>query len=368
MIISTLESNRLAQAKAAFTTRHVDFETIATILTGDLAPQVGDLVLAKVETLGQHKNIELPEGRKAILFPGDEVIVCYGNRYAPDQFEAEIPEDLSQCHLAAAGGLAAKVLCQHDKMNSPTVLTPIGLLGDQDGNRINLTDWALKPTSYIGQRPLTLAVVGACMNAGKTTTAANLIQGLKASGMKVGAAKVTGTGAGGDIWLMRDAGANPVLDFTDAGFPSTYRLDLKQVQEIFTTLTSHLAAEDVDAIVIEVADGLFQDETAMLVSSLNFRNEVDGVIFAAGSALGVAAGVEWLERWKLPVLAVSGVVSASPLASRETERVTKLPVLNIETLRNPEAIATLDYQRQAGTAMRQPPLSMPLQSTLAVSL
>ena len=61
------------------------------------------------------------------------------------------------------------------------------------------------------------------MNSGKTTTAAHLIKGLVQAGLKVGAAKLTGTGAVGDIWLMQDAGANLVLDFTDTGFPSTYR-------------------------------------------------------------------------------------------------------------------------------------------------
>ncbi len=55
------------------------------------------------------------------------------------------------------------------------------------------------------------------MNAGKTTTAASLIKGVTAYGMKVGAAKITGTGAGGDFWFMIDSGTEPVLDFVDAG-------------------------------------------------------------------------------------------------------------------------------------------------------
>ena len=333
MNISELNPGHLTQVKAAYTTRHVAFDAITTVLSGDLTPQIGDLVLARVELIGQHKHIELATGRKASLFPGDEVMVCYGNRYAPDQFEAEIPQDLSPCHLVAAGGLAAQVLSQHVKMNIPTAITPIGLLGDRNGQRLNLSNCALQPTSYIGQRPFTIAVVGTSMNSGKTTTAAHLIKGLVLAGLKVGAAKITGTGAGGDIWLMRDAGASPVLDFTYAGFPSTYQATPMQVQRILATLTSHLAAEGVDVIVLEIADGLYQDETSWLVSSLAFRQTVDGVVFATACALGAAAGVEWLQRYQLPLLAISGLVTASPLAAREAAKVTGLPVLDLEMLR-----------------------------------
>jgi dethiobiotin synthetase len=338
--ITQLESERIAKAKAGYTTRQVDVNAIATLLTGDIKPESGDLVLARVDIIGQHERIDQVDGRKAIFFTGDELILCYGNRYAPDQFEAEIPNDLSPCHLAAAGGLAAKVLSQHSKMKSPTAITPLGLLGDKQGKRLNLADWALPTTNYIGQRPCTIAVVGTSMNAGKTTTAANLINGLAKSGMKVGAAKITGTGAGNDIWLMRDAGASVVLDFTCVGFPTTYQATPKQVEDILVTLTNYLAAQNVDAIVLEIADGLFQEETSTLVSSHIFRQTVDGVLFAAGGSLGAYAGVEWLQKQKLPVIGISGLVTASPLASREVLQITSLPVLDLQMLRT-EAINIL---------------------------
>ena len=42
----------------------------------------------------------------------------------------------------------------------------------------------------------------------------------------------TGTGAGIDVWLMSDAGADMVLDFTDAGFASTHRLSGAELETI----------------------------------------------------------------------------------------------------------------------------------------
>ena len=103
---------------------------------------------------------------------------------------------------------------------------------------------------------------------------------MSACGLKVGAAKVTGTGAGCDRWAMVDAGARVLLDFTDAGYPSTHRLSAEVIEGIVKTLVSELCLAGVDAIVLEVADGLFLHETADLVRSDVFRTVVDGVMLA----------------------------------------------------------------------------------------
>lgn len=335
-----ISRERMLHAKIAYTPRHINLEAAVTLLVGeDIAPNVGDLVLARVGKIGQHGALELTNGRRASLFPGDEIVVCYGNRYAPDQFEAEVPHDLAPCHLVAAGGIAARALSWHANMKSPTVIVPVGLLADANGQRINLSGAAVAKPGQPRPLPYTVAVVGTAMNAGKTTTAVNLIRGLTSAGLKVGAAKVTGTGSGKDTWFMGDAGARLVLDFTDAGFPSTFRTTAAEVEGILATLTGHLAKAGMDVIVLEVADGLYQDETAALLSSPLFASTVNDVIFAAGDAMGAAAGVEWLRRKGLPVRAVSGLLTASPLAITEAANATGLPVFDKQRLRD-AAIAT----------------------------
>ena len=114
-----------------------------TLLSGQLKPCAGDLVMARVDELGKHRRVELPDGRRAIIFPGDEIIVCFGNRYAPDQFEAVIGDDLGSCDLVAGGGIAACELSRHDRMIEPTRITPIGLVGDAAGNTLNVRDFSL---------------------------------------------------------------------------------------------------------------------------------------------------------------------------------------------------------------------------------
>ena len=331
-IHESLPAERRDCAKAAYNTRRVDLTRASQLLTGNVTPKAGDLVLASVEAIGQHTRIELASGRRAQLHPGDEIIVCYGARYAPDQFEAYVPEDLSPCNLVAAGGVAARSVNRHRKMKRPTRIAPVGILADEHGRALNMSDYALAPARPEASRPYTIAVVGTAMNAGKTTTVANLVRGYKRHGVKVGAAKVTGTGAGGDRWSMLDAGANQVLDFTDCGMPSTFGADLKTLESVFTRLSTELAASGVDVRIIEVADGVFQDETAALLESPVFAEGVDAIVFAAGDALGALAGVRHLTERNLPVIAVSGLLTASPLATREAAAALGMPVIGAEDM------------------------------------
>jgi hypothetical protein len=343
-IMNTLPitQRRLMNAKIAYTPRNVDLETATGLLSGDdVVPNAGDLVLARIEKIGQHGGLELAHGRRATLFVDDEIVVCYGNRYAPDQFEAEVPSDLGPCDLVAGGGIAARAISSHACMKAPTKIVPIGLLVDNQNQRINLSSAALPELVGLRNRPYTLAVVGTSMNAGKTTTAANLIRGLVSAGRVVGAAKVTGTGSGRDTWFMKDAGPKLTLDFTHAGFPSTYLATPAEVEGILDTLTGHLTNAGVDVIVLEVADGLYQDETAALLVSQMFSRLVDSVIFAAGDAMGAKAGVEWLRGKQLPVKAVSGLLTASPLAIIEAATATGLPTLGKKALLDPSIVSVL---------------------------
>ena len=334
---SPLERGRTAQfdsATRAYSTRRVPVLAMRCLRT-DLAPAAGDVVLARIETLGHHKRLHTVSGGRKNLFVGDLVVLAYGDRYAPNQFEAHVPRDLRDCDLAAGGGIAARVVSQHGRIRgSATRLHPIGLVASEpDAPPLNLGSFAVEPVAGADAiaAPV-IAVVGTSMDAGKTTTAAHLVRGLSKGGARVGYAKVTGTAAAGDPCLLRDAGASVVLDFTDAGHASTYRLPTRTIVALFEELVLHLAATGVDTIVVEVADGLLQRETEALLGSAAFRRRVDGVVFTATDSLGAAGGVRWLAERELNVIAVSGRLTRSPLQIRETIAGTRLPVHTCEDL------------------------------------
>lgn len=327
-------AERLGRAAWAYTTRRVTLQPNFRISHQASAPRAGDLVLVRIDVLGFHRGLQLRNGRRKNLFPGDETVVVYGNRYAPNQFEAVIPKTLGPCQLVAGGGMAAKALSWHERIgNGPTQITPVGYVLRDDGERVNLRDHAIEAVAELtAPSPTTIAVVGTAMDAGKTSSAAFLVRGLSQAGLRVGYAKVTGTGAGGDTWLLRDAGADPVLDFTDAGFVSTYRVALPDLERILVTLTAHLARASVDAVILEVADGVLQVETAALLESRVFKAIVGGVFFAAADAMGAVAGVNWLTQRGLPIAGLGGVLTASPLQRLEALAATGMPTYTREDL------------------------------------
>jgi len=341
----------LGRAPRAYTTRHVPL-ALQTGLTGG-TPRAGDLVLARVDALGSHRRIHLPDGRRQNLFVGDHIVVAYADRYAPKQFEATVPMDLGPCHLVAAGGVAAEALSWHDSVRrGPTPITPLGLIaGSDQGTPLNVSDFTLGPPGDpVSETAPVIAFFGTAMDAGKTTAAAYLTRGLHRAGLRVGFAKVTGTGAGGDPFLLRDAGASPVLDFTDVGYVSTYRVATSKVEDTAITLTDHLRADPVDVILLEVADGLLQAETAALLESPRFAELIDGVIFAASDAMGAASGVERIRNAGHDLLAVSGKLTASPLQIREALYTTGSPVIHTDQLLDPsEALKVLAPIRSGGT-------------------
>src|SRR5262245_33095466 len=87
-------TSRLKRASWAFTTRRVPRGAVSKIIRDASEPKAGDLLLARVDAIGFHTNLQLPDGRRKHLFVGDEIVLVYGNRYAPAQFEAIVPRTM----------------------------------------------------------------------------------------------------------------------------------------------------------------------------------------------------------------------------------------------------------------------------------
>ena len=348
---------RLRRASWAFTTRRVPKGAASSVLPREGKPRSGDLVLARVDLLGHHGALQLVTGRRRTLFPGDEVVVAYGHRYASGQFESQVPESMGPCHLVAGGGLASRARSWHDKISrGPTEITPIGLVADSRGRRMNLRDYALEPVrSVSGRRPTAIAVVGTSMDSGKTQTCAHLVRGLIAGGSRIGYAKITGTGAGGDYWLLHDAGADPVLDFTDIGYPSTYMLSTQDVVAALRSLVDQVANHGVDAMVLEIADGILQGETTALLEDPAFSEIVSGIVLAAYDSMGAAAGYQWLQKRNMSCLALSGMLTAAPLQVREARQATGLEIYDRDELSTRHVAVDLLRRAQKQHAARRHP-------------
>lgn len=241
------------------------------------------------------------------------------------------------------------VTASREGLEEPTVVQPLGLLHDTHGV-VSLAGTApyaplppmdQAPPRSRPQRPPVVAMIGTSMNSGKSTALACLVRGLTRAGLRVAAGKATGTGAGGDPGMLRDAGADTVLDFTDFGHASTYRLKHADVVAVFTSLVSELSAGDADAVVVEIADGAYQLETARLLADPVLTEYVDHVVFTAGESLSAVSGVHLLHREGITVAAVSGRLTSSPLATREARAALDVPVIDTMDLCEPEVAVCL---------------------------
>ena len=350
MLDTTTPARALAAAKWAFTTRRVPRTLVDGFSRNWAAARAGDLVFAEVLELGQHTGLQLAHGRRAELYPGDRIVACLGNRYAPDQFEGLARIGEGSLDLVAAGGVVGSVITAHARMDLPTRLRPLGLLCDASRQVLNLSRFGLVPERAT-RRPPVIAVLGTSMNAGKTTAVAAVVQGLARAGLRVGAAKITGTGAFADLQAFADAGAAEVVDFTDFGHATTYLAGIEAVERVMEASLDHL--DDCDAIVVEIADGLFQRETAALLRSQAFAAAVDGVVFAAPDALSAVYGAILVMGAGLPLVAVGGLVTLSPLATREAGRELTVPLHTRAELCDPATARALlaRLRPRAGTLL-----------------
>jgi len=305
-------------------------------VSGD--PQPGELVVADVGELGNHTHLETVHGRRSRLYPGDLVVGAHGNRYASDYYEGYVSSGRT-VHLLAASGLMGAVASTHAAHADPTRLRVLGALLGHEDRPLSLTDFARRAPTAEPPRFGSLAVVGSTMNAGKTTTTAAILRGWRAAGLRAGAGKVTGTGSGKDRWAYVDAGAAQVCDFLDFGIVSTYGEPLSRLRTTMVGIRAALVEDGADAAALELADGLFQQETRGLLPALG--GFVDGLVLAVADPLAAQAGAEFLRQEGLPLRAISGLITASPLAAREAAAVTGLPVLSPAALAEGAAVELL---------------------------
>lgn len=325
-------NNRIANAKRSYITRNVDLTVASAICQGQ--PGSGDLILARVDRIRNHTRLENNLGRREHLYPGDEIIVAAADRYATGQFHARVPAELGACHLVAAGGIAAEVTQRNRGIKAATEITALGLLCDKQGSVVNLSQFA--PLSALQSNPIslerlpTLLVMGSDMNSGKTTLACAAANGFRQAGYCVSATKLTGTGAGPDYWRMKDAGANRVVDFLDAGYASTVGMTPLQLVDILQRFKTDALQQGADILIVEVADGVLQPENRALLESGIFLDEISAALIAADGAIAATMTAQTVLHAGISVLGVGGLISKSPLSCDEARHSLGLPILELD--------------------------------------
>ncbi len=339
-IITHPPAQMFVAAKWAFSTRRVNRADAASLNDNFSEAHPGDLILGRVAEIGQHRNIQLTTGRRSALYPGDLVVLACGARYAPDQFEGVAEIDPGGADMLAGGGCIGHMRLRNELIKPATRILPLGRIMMKDGQPMNLANYALpsaaKPTSI----PV-IAVFGTAMNSGKTLATARLAYGLRRAGLKVAALKGTGTGAFGDFNQYTDTGVHYVADFTDAGMVTTYKEPLERIKTGIETLLAAAETAGCGIAVMEIADGLYQRETAELLHDGWFRDRISGMVFACGDAVAASGGVAELDRLGHYPDVLTGMLSCSPMAATEAYAATGVRVVTKSDLSDPSEAMTL---------------------------
>jgi hypothetical protein len=175
-----------------------------------------------------------------------------------------------------------------------------------------------------------LAVVGSCMNAGKTQALCALIRHFAHAGMTVDAFKATGVSLRRDILAMEDAGARSTSIFTDLGVVTT---TAENSAAITRTLLNRIAGARPDLIAIELGDGLLGAYGVdAILADVAIRDAFSGVILAANDPVAAWGGVQLLrEEYDIEPIAVTGPATDNLAGTRIIEERLSVRALNART-------------------------------------
>jgi hypothetical protein len=249
----------------------------------------GDYVACGVaEPPGVGRYVERPDGRMLEPARGDVLLGALGRRHATleatGSFEAV--EADGRMHLLTSAGLMGRETSRAAALGA---LLPLDYLGHVfvDGARATMRRYVPDAAPRPYTTP-TVLLVGTSMSAGKTMAGRQVVRCLKRAGLRVAGAKLTGAGRLRDILALRDEGADAVLDFVDAGLPSTV-VPEEEYRAALGGMLARLAALQADAAVVEVgASPLEPYNGAVAIAAL--RPHVACTVLAASdpyAALGV---------------------------------------------------------------------------------
>jgi dethiobiotin synthetase len=282
--------------------------------------------MVRVEEIGHHHYMETPWERRLRLYKGDQLACVFGNRYATDVYEGRVL-GWKKLHMLTGSGVIGTVVSRHGNVGRPTALSFLGYLADAAGERVNLKKLCFRPSAT--QAPAgTIVVLGTGMSTGKTTVTRQILRALVSRGVRVAGCKLTGTASPRDLYDMRATGAVLATDFSDYGFPSTSGASLDELIQLFDSMLDACSRKDSHLVVVEVADGLLQRETQMLLESQEFRRRVAGVVLAGACSASALYGVHYIQSTGLDLWALSGLITNSPLFVQEFSSRSSIPVIS----------------------------------------
>ena len=204
-------------------------------------------------------------------------------------------------------------------------------LGERIGIPARAGAAALNPDAALDSLDIpVVALAGTCMDSGKTVAACAIVAGLRHRGLRVAACKATGITLRRDILAMEDAGASESMLFSDLGVVAT---TADNGPLLTRNLLSNLATREVDAIVVELGDGLIGAYgVEAILSDPLIRKAFTAVVLCANDPVGAWGGARILrEQFNIEPALVTGPATDNAVGIDQIRQRLSLPAINALT-------------------------------------
>lgn len=294
----------------------------------------GDYVAARVTGRPSALyKIEIANGRMVDMMEGDLVVGALGKRAATLEGVGDWEDVGEDGHMHALTGAGL-----FGKATSTSLLLPrlmsLKYQGHvlRAGEKQTMQGFVQPVASKQCTAPVVL-MVGTSMSAGKTTAGRVIVHELRNAGLRVVGAKFTGAGRYRDTLSYGDAGAEQILDFVDAGLPSTVVPEAR-FEAAMRYMLSRAAAANPDVVLAEAGASPMEPYNGTI--AINALSDNVAFIVLCASDPYAVVGVQTAFGLKPDV--VTGPATNTTAGIALIEKLTQLPALN---LMDPHSIPAL---------------------------
>jgi hypothetical protein len=306
-----LEADKIGSATSPLNLR----KTVAVVSENN-APKAGDVVVVRALSESvTYGNLELPNGRLAKINRNDVLLGVLGKRRALKGFVGDVPESVKagdKLNLLNMGGVIGVCKGHHSSLSDAIEVEVLGIAAKENGDVLNIGDFALKPTDFLKPSAPIVVVAGTCMNSGKTVAATEIIKQAHHAGFKVCGAKMSGVAALRDTLNMEDHGAFATASFLDCGLPST--VDYGDLSPVAKAILNHLNSFEPDLIVVELGDGIVGGYAVdSVLKDEEIKKAISSFVFCASDYVGVVGGMAVLQNLGIEIDVIAGSVTDSQM-------------------------------------------------------
>ncbi len=310
--------------------KKVEIDEDTEIVYSGHKPQVGDVVAVRITHVNEdYSELDLEGGELVQLQQGDVVLGVLGNRSGVKGYIGEVPDSLDKggsIEFLGSGGIFGRYISGARELDQPCEAELLGYVS-HNSTILNTRDFGTDHAREVEADADLVAVVASRMDAGKTTLASKLIEGLSQQ-YDIASLKLTGSARERDRLQMLEAGSKRSYDFVDAGLPSTVH-DTDLVVSAARGLVNEVWDDDLDFVVVEFGAGLVSNYGVKeALRNLDIRDQIFGVSVVSLDVMGAHGLKDVLNDMDYEVDFVSGPITDTTVGRETVENQVGVPALN----------------------------------------